>query len=339
MSKDTALFGWSYPENGDAPFGPSQIEDLAKDIEARLAEIEKLVGTKATPTEPKPGELVIVNGTSDPQYRAVTGDVTFNSSGVSIIGSGKVLEGMLGSESVATAKIKDLAVSAAKLASDAVETAKILNLAVTTGKLADLAVTAQKLASEAVETGKIKNAAVTAAKMAANSVESAMIKDGAVTAQKIANSAVIESKIEDGAVTSRKAALSIAIKEATGDKTLIEAYADIPGASVTVSPSVEMAMTIWATFHFGSNDTLGLIGQAIGSISLDGAKEDPNQAILFGPKKQSRARATVFQTYSLTLSPGSHTVKMRAKEQTSDDAVCFGENTQMLYMLTAAYSP
>jgi len=50
---------------------------------------------------------VIVNGTSDPRYIAATGDVTFNSSGVTTLTDEKVL----------TTKIKDLAVTDAKLAS------------------------------------------------------------------------------------------------------------------------------------------------------------------------------------------------------------------------------
>lgn len=114
MSLRTALFEFLFPEGTDAPAGPRQLEDLAQSVEDRLANIEALVGTPATPADPDPGELVIVNGTSDPIYREVTGDVTFNSSGAASIGDGKVVERHVGRAAIVAAAIKDANVTSRK---------------------------------------------------------------------------------------------------------------------------------------------------------------------------------------------------------------------------------
>lgn len=162
--KATPIFAFPFPESTDPPAGNAQIEGAVEKVEDVLAQIEELLLGA-----PAPGNLVIVNGTSDPVYKEATGDVTNNSAGVFSIGGEKVVTG----------QIKALAVTAAKLAAEAVETAKIQNLAVTEGKLAALAVSAAKLAAEAVETGKIKNLAVTEAKIAAEAVSRAKLAKAA----------------------------------------------------------------------------------------------------------------------------------------------------------------
>jgi hypothetical protein len=167
--KATPIFALPFPEETDPPDGAAQIEAAVDRVEEVLAEIEGLLLG-----EPAAGNLVIVNGTNDPVYKAATGDVTNNSAGVFSIGE----------EKVATTMVKNLAITAAKLAEEAVSTAKLLNLNVTEGKLANLAVAAGKLASECVETGKIKALAVTTAKIALLAITEGLIADGAVTSRK-----------------------------------------------------------------------------------------------------------------------------------------------------------
>jgi hypothetical protein len=168
--EETPIFDLPFPEETDPPDGAAQIQSLAERVEVLLTTIEQLVLGA-----PAPGNIIVVNGTSDPVYKAITGDVTNNSAGVFTIGG----------EKVATTMVKNLAITAAKLAENAVETAKINNLAVTEEKLAALAVTAIKLAAEAVETGKIKNLAVTEAKLAAEAVTTGKIAENAITSAKV----------------------------------------------------------------------------------------------------------------------------------------------------------
>lgn len=87
--------------------------------------------------------------------------------------------------SVYTAAIQALAVTAAKIAADAVTTAKILDLNVTTAKINDLAVTAGKIAADAVTTAKILDANVTTAKIADLNVTTGKLAANAVTLGKL----------------------------------------------------------------------------------------------------------------------------------------------------------
>jgi hypothetical protein len=89
--------------------------------------------------------------------------------------------------SITTAKLRDGAVTEAKLADASVSTNKIKDLAVITGKLQNGAVT----------TEKISNLSVTEAKLANNSVSTNKIMDLAVTEAKIANGAVGVDKINN----------------------------------------------------------------------------------------------------------------------------------------------
>lgn len=119
---------------------------------------------------------------------------------------GTIAEAQLGSESVATGKLKALAVTAAKLAAGAVEAAKI----------AAGAVTAEKLGPEAVETEKIKEGAVTGSRLSLGAVIENKLGAEAVTAAKIkllnitegllAAEAVGEGKIKALAVSTAKIA-------------------------------------------------------------------------------------------------------------------------------------
>jgi hypothetical protein len=177
--EETPIFKGPLPGSTDAPDGAAQISAAVEWVEDLLTQMQNLLLG-----EPKAGDILVVNGTNDPVYKALTGDVTVNSSGVTAIGNEKVTAAML----------KNLAATTAKIAEEAVTTAKLANLGTTTAKLAELAVTAAKLANEAVETGKLKNLAVTTAKIALENVTTALIADGAVT----------EGKVADGAVTSRK---------------------------------------------------------------------------------------------------------------------------------------
>lgn len=134
--------------------------------------------------------------------------------GVTAIGTGKVVAGMLATDAVETAKIKDANVTTAKLADAAVTTAKITDANVTTAKLADAAVTTAKitdanvttakLADAAVTTAKITDANVTTDKLAANAVTTAKITDANVTTAKLADTAVTTAKITDAAITYAK---------------------------------------------------------------------------------------------------------------------------------------
>jgi len=96
-----------------------------------------------------------------------------------------VTAAILGAEAVTTAKIKLLAVEAGQLGAESVETAKIKLLAVTAGTLASEAVETAKIKAKAITTAKIEEANITAALLATNAVEEAKIKAKAVSKEKL----------------------------------------------------------------------------------------------------------------------------------------------------------
>lgn len=279
----TPLFHWPFPVGGDAPNGPFQIEAALDAIESRLEILRLLVGTPEAAVAPKPGELLLVDGTNHPAYKAATGDVTVNSAGVTTIGASKVT----------AEKIANLAVEAAKIASSAVETAKIAGLAVTTAKLGELAVTAAKLAAEAVETGKIKNLAVT------------------------------EAKLADAVVTSRKLKpLEGEVLYAGGEAWLSPAvWSNFAQAEVTVAtPSILHAEGVVSG---GSRAALNSAGQVFADWFVDGVQQGRTMIFGFeqSPGVPGIPRTGIAMTLRVGLATGAHTVSLQARGSNNSEAV------------------
>ena len=106
------------------------------------------------------GKIYIGDSDNKSAQISVTGDVSISNTGVTSIGSAKVLESMLKDDAVTTVKITDANVTTAKLADDAVTTVKITDANVTTAKLADDAVTTVKITDANVTNAKIANATI-----------------------------------------------------------------------------------------------------------------------------------------------------------------------------------
>jgi hypothetical protein len=83
------------------------------------------------------GKIYLGNASNVATEVTPTGDVTITNTGVTAIGTGKVITAMLATDAVTTAKITNANVTTAKLADDAVETVKIKDAAVTSNKIKD----------------------------------------------------------------------------------------------------------------------------------------------------------------------------------------------------------
>jgi len=144
---------------------------------------------------------------------------------------------------VETAKIANLAVTAAKLATDAVETLKIKDANVTLAKMApesvdsdqyvDGSIDAAHLAADAVETAKIKDLNVTTGKLAADAVTNAKIADDAVQAENVSGltgtGAVDADNIPDGTTNEM---LTTGVQTIAGNKTFSGTITDKNGNEV-----------------------------------------------------------------------------------------------------------
>jgi hypothetical protein len=304
--KETPIFDLPYPESTDAPDGSAQIQAAVERVEELLAQIEDLILGA-----PEPGQLIVVNGTNDPVYRAITGDLSFNSAGVATIGEEKVATTMIKNLAVTGAKIAEAAVTASKLGLGAVGTAAIQALAVQTGNIAN----------EAVETGKIKPLAVTEAKVAAE----------AITTGKIANLAVTEGKLADGAVSARKYKATVGEKPMTAESVVLgEAYADLTGCKLEITPNVASVLRVTGIFDV---TIIEAEGEFEGSVKVD-AEAEKTPLARFRTTAVS-SRATVTQSWVIPLTAAAHTITLRAKRGPKKVTV-FKSGTQMIYELFAA---
>ncbi|PWG78911.1 beta strand repeat-containing protein [Pararcticibacter amylolyticus] len=100
--------------------------------------------TYATMSLPN-GMIFIGNSANVPQAVAVSGDITINNTGLTAIGSGKVVTGMLATDAVTSVKIAD----------GNIITTKVADQNITTSKIADANVTPAKLAASANYANKV----------------------------------------------------------------------------------------------------------------------------------------------------------------------------------------
>lgn len=231
-------------------------------------------------------------------------------------------------------KVKEESISTALLEALAVTAAKIAESAVTEPKIAALAVATAKLAEEAVTTAKLENLAVTAAKLANEAAETGKIKNLAITAAKLAASAVEEAKIKDGAVTSRKAKLTAGVVSTAENLTLTTSYQDVPGATLEITPAVASILKVTAFFDLDTRENT----IAVGSIKVDAKAEETiaarvSSGISLDVSTDLTQRAVTGQVWTVPLTAAAHTVKMRVKREGSGASNCYWVGTRFLYEL------
>lgn len=115
----------------------------------------------------------------------------------------------------------------------------------------------------------------------------------------IATGAVTPSKLASGVILSGRAA-------ATSSLTTTLNYSDVPGASVTFTPAIAGYALVMITVDC-SMSSGGLLSA---KLVVDGTAES-EEALIQAPS--GTARATVSQTYRVSLSAASHTLKIQGK--------------------------
>jgi uncharacterized protein YjbI with pentapeptide repeats len=120
------------------------------------------------------GSVLLGNASNVPTSTALSGDVTVNSSGVTAIGSGVIVDADVNaSAAIALSKLATgalptaITVASANIVDGTIATGDIANSAITTAKIADANVTTVKIADANVTTAKIADASITVAKLAA----------------------------------------------------------------------------------------------------------------------------------------------------------------------------
>lgn len=222
-----------------------------------------------------------------------------------------ITEGKLAANSVTTAKILARAVTGAKIAVEAIQNEHLAEEVVNGPKITNAAVTSSKIAGEAIDAARIANLAVTAAKLAAESVTGAKIAALAVTEAKIAALAVTEEKLADGAATSRKVKLTSGVIRSTAELELTEAWQDLAGTTLKLTPAVKSRLLIVTAFQFQNT---GIGGSCDGTISVDGVTDEVDSAGYgWGAQTAQSNLNGLSEIYSVELTAAEHTIKLRAK--------------------------
>lgn len=167
-----------YPQGDENGFPPEDFEALADRLEVILNRITPLVSDAA---DPDPAELIIVDGSSVPQYVALSGDATITDAGVLTLINNAVTAAKIAAGAVTSSKIGDGQVTAAKLAVDAVEAVAVAANAIAASELADNAVDTAAIQDLAVTTAKIAADAINGTKIADNSIGNEHLQDNSVT--------------------------------------------------------------------------------------------------------------------------------------------------------------
>jgi hypothetical protein len=103
------------------------------------------------------------------------------------------------------------------------------------------------------------------------------------------------------------------------------AYHDVPGTTVTLTPTVESKLFVVAVFDFICRI------ECRGTINVDGS-DQAAEAIA-----DLESHATSPQVYAITLAPGSHTVKMRARRTANIEfESILATDSGFLYLLVPA---
>ena len=243
-------------------------------------------------------ELAVVDSSASETKRITAKSLV--EKGVALIDAGSIpgsAIGTLGANTVTTASITDLNVTAAKianntitatqiaadaigaseLADNAVDSGALATNAVITAKITDLNVTADKLASNAVTTVKILDANVTYAKLnlSDGDIPGAKIGDNSLTATQIASNAIGSSELADNAVdTAAIANLAVTAAKIAGNTITAAQIANttITGAKIandTITATQIGANAIGAS-ELADNavDTAAIAASAVTNIKI-----------------------------------------------------------------------
>ena len=228
------------------------------------------------------GMIIVGKDDDEPQLVTMNGDITINNTGITAIGSGRVLTNMLSDEAVTSVKIVDGGVTTIDLADNSVTSAKIVDGGVATVDLADNSVTSVKIVDGGVVTADLADNSVTSAKIVDGGVLTADLADNAVTTVKITDANVTPAKIAPGANN------QVLVTDGTGavawiDRAAFGAIADqvtIEGDGTTTNPfKVKDLGITTAKLADGAVTTVKLSDGTVTTVKLaDGSVTTPKLA-------------------------------------------------------------
>lgn len=174
-------------------------------------------------------------------------------------------------------------------------------------------------------------------------VSTAKVDDGAITEGKA--SLAVQAKLNnervpvDGSATSRKIKPTIGTKTASGNLVTEEAYADVPGLALEITPQVASNLMLWTSIYAASITSSPTL-TGIVSVDGEGAATSEARGPLTHKANVPLAEGPVLIATGLhviPLSATAHTVKIRFKRtSTGSQAATLSTASRMLYQLCAS---
>jgi hypothetical protein len=131
---------------------------------------------------------------------------------------------------------------------------------------------------------------------------------------------------------SRSLKPTIGVVQASEGFELPEAYKDVPGTTLELTPAVASTLLVVANWHFQTAAAGTILS---GTMSLNGVDQTPTGLLTVGGS--NAVYQTVPQVYALALPAEKNTIKMRAKSSTKSVVYSLvAANTRYLYAMFAS---
>lgn len=287
-----------YPQSSDPADVPADIQALAEQADTLLARIQALVDGTG---DPDPGEIIVVNGTNDPVYQAVTGAFSLDGSGVATLANDAVDTQHIAPGAVGTAEVDDAAITAAKIA------AAVAGNGLGGGAGTALSVNTDDTTIEkSGDALRVKAGGIGSSHLAADSVGSSQIAADAVGASELADNSVAKANMLDDSVGSSE--LDMATVDASDTETL-----DTTGEEVVVTTTPAAGFwIILGTCRFICNS--GMSGRA--ELNIGGSQAQDMDISVPSGALQANSLTLVYMG-SLN---GSQAVDITAQRSSGDTA-------------------
>ena len=136
------------------------------------------------------------------------------------------------------------------------------------------------------------------------------------------------TQIADGSVKSRDVQLtagSVAAVIPTVSLPLQSTLQDVPGTSFTLSPDTAQKYLIYVTADLEAYNGLAVVKLYVDDV-------DQSSSIILSASGTSSERGTVSQSYLVDLTPGAHSVVLKARLYSGTSAVIFTQHTKITYL-------
>ena len=177
---------------------------------------------------------------------------------------------------------------------------------------------------------QVGNDAEMAPREVVGNVPTAMtVPDGAIGTAQIAADAVETTQIADGAVTAPKLKPSYGFirGDIAGQFHLNTDYQTVPGLSFSVNPTTDQVLQLNIALDATKASTSGPV---VGHIFVDG-KGEGRPVVLNG----NDIRSSIASSIQVNLSPGYHTIEIKAKVESGSGSFLYSENSVVTYIMFA----